>query len=119
MKRAQLLEDICRRNLCMPQAAPRRISEESAQALLAAVRLEVPDAEVSGGDYAVLWADRGEALRAQLDDMAQMLGPRVLCVEPAAEDVVRPLKSGTRCSSGAWAPSYRQRTRTTGRPFVC
>lgn len=92
MKRAQLLEDICRRNLCMPQAAPRRISEESVQALLAAVRQEVPDAEVSGGDYAVLWADRGEALRAQLDDMAQMLGPRVLCVEPAAEDVVRALK---------------------------
>lgn len=92
MKRAQLLEDICRRNLCMPQAAPRRISEESVQALLAAVRQEVPDAEVSGGDYAVLWADRGEALRAQLDDMAQMLGPRVLCVEPAAEDVVPALK---------------------------
>lgn len=92
MKRAQLLEDICRRNLCMPQAAPRRISEESVQALLAAVRQEVPDAEVSGGDYAVLWADRGEALRAQLDDMAQMLGPRVLCVEPAAEDVIPALK---------------------------
>lgn len=52
MKRAQLLEDICRRNLCMPQAAPRRISEESVQALLAAVRQEVPGAEVSGGDYA-------------------------------------------------------------------
>lgn len=92
MKRAQLLEDICRRNLCMPQAAPRRISEESVQALLAAVRQEVPDAEVSGGDYAVLWAGRGEALRAQLDDMAQMLGPRVLCVEPAAEDVIPALK---------------------------
>ena len=52
----------------------------------------MPDAEVSGGDYAVLWADRGKALRAQLDDMAQMLGPRVLCVEPAAEDVIPALK---------------------------
>lgn len=92
MKRAQLLEDICRRNLRVPQAAPRRMSEESVQALLAAVRQEVPDAEVSGGDYAVLWADRGKALRAQLDDMAQMLGPRVLCVEPAAEDVIPALK---------------------------
>ena len=41
---------------------------------------------------AVTMPGRGEALRAQLDDMAQMLGPRVLCIEPAAEDVVRALK---------------------------
>ncbi len=92
MKRAQLLEEICRRNLRVPQAAPRRISEESVQALLAAVGRAIPNAAISGGDYAVLWADRGEALRAQLDDMAQMLGSRVLCVEPAAEDVIRALK---------------------------
>ena len=31
---------------------------------------EIPDAEISGGDGAVLWADRGEALRAQLDRLA-------------------------------------------------
>lgn len=92
MERARLLEDICRRNLRLPQAAPRRLPEEETQALLAAVDREVPNAAVSGGDYTVLWADRGEPLRAQLDDMAQMLGPRVLCVEPAAEDVIQALK---------------------------
>ena len=92
MERARLLEDICRRNLRLPQAAPRRLPEEETQALLAAVDREVPNAAVSGGDYTVLWADQGEPLRAQLDDMAQMLGPRVLCVEPAAEDVIQALK---------------------------
>ncbi len=91
MERAKLLEEICRRNLRLPKDAPRRISEEQAQALLNAVRREVPDAEISGGDEAVLWAERGEVLRAQLDDMAQMLGSRVSCVEPSSAEVLQAL----------------------------
>ena len=91
MNRAKLLEDICRRNLRLPQTEPRRLPEEKIQALLAAVQREIPDAEISGGDGAVLWADRGEALRAQLDDMAQMLGSRIPCAEPSAAAILRML----------------------------
>lgn len=92
MERALLLEEICRRNLRLPEDGSRRLPEEGVQALLTAVRREIPTAEVSGGEYAVRWADRGQVLRAQLDDMAQMLGGRVPCVEPLAEDVIRELK---------------------------
>lgn len=91
MNRAKLLEDICRRNLRLPQTEPRRLPEEKIQALLAAVQREIPDAEISGGDGAVLWADRGETLRAQLDDMAQMLGSRIPCAEPSAAAILRML----------------------------
>lgn len=92
MNRAKLLEDICRRNLRLPRTEPRHLPEEETQALLAAVQREIPDAEISGGSCSLLWADRGETLRAQLDDMAQMLGGQVPCVEPLAEDVIRELK---------------------------
>ncbi len=92
MERALLLEEICRRNLHLPEDGSRRLPEEGVQALLTAVRREIPAAEVSGGEYAVRWADRGQVLRAQLDDMAQMLGGQVPCVEPLAEDVIRELK---------------------------
>lgn len=92
MERSQLLEEICRRNLRLPQAAPRRISPEQTRSLLSAVQQEAPAAALSGGDCAVLWADRGETLRAQLDDMAQMLGPRIPCVEPSAQAVLQALQ---------------------------
>lgn len=92
MNRAKLLEDICRRNLRLPRTEPRHLPEEETQALLAAVQREIPDAEISGGSCSLLWADGGETLRAQLDDMAQMLGGQVPCVEPLAEDVIRELK---------------------------
>lgn len=92
MERALLLEEICRRNLHLPEDGSRRLPEEGVQALLTAVQREIPDAEISGGSCSLLWADRGETLRAQLDDMAQMLGGQVPCVEPLAEDVIRELK---------------------------
>ena len=91
MNRAKLLEDICRRNLRLPRTEPRHLPEEETQALLAAVQREIPDAEISGGSCSLLWADRGETLRAQLDDMAQMLGPRIPRAEPSATAILRTL----------------------------
>lgn len=91
MERALLLEEICRRNLHLPEDGSRRLPEEGVQALLTAVRREIPAAEVSGGSCSLLWADRGETLRAQLDDMAQMLGPRIPRAEPSATAILRTL----------------------------
>ena len=91
MERALLLEEICRRNLHLPEDGSRRLPEEGVQALLAAVQREIPDAEISGGSCSLLWADRGETLRAQLDDMAQMLGPRIPRAEPSATAILRTL----------------------------
>lgn len=91
MERALLLEEICRRNLHLPRTEPRHLPEEETQALLAAVQREIPDAEISGGSCSLLWADRGETLRAQLDDMAQMLGSRIPRAEPSATAILRTL----------------------------
>ena len=91
MERALLLEEICRRNLHLPEDGSRRLPEEGVQALLTAVQREIPDAEISGGSCSLLWADRGETLCAQLDDMAQMLGPRIPRAEPSATAILRTL----------------------------
>ena len=83
MERVQLLEDICRRNLHLGNAAPKRLSEKKATELISAVRQEIPTAELSGGDAAVMWSGKRKTLHAQLDDMAQMLGSHVPCVDTA------------------------------------
>lgn len=93
MERVQLLEDICRRNLCVAKDAPKRLSEAKTAALMNAVRAELPTAELSGGDYAVMWANRGKTLYAQLDDMAQMLGSHVSCVRAKPKRIVKALKA--------------------------
>ncbi len=93
MERAQLLEEICRRNLCIGSAAPKRLAEAKTAALMAAVRREIPTAELSGGDYAVMWANKRRTLHAQLDDMAQMLGSHVSCVRARPGKIVRALKA--------------------------
>ena len=57
MERVQLLEEVCRRNLRVSTAAPKRLAGKKASALMDAVRAEIPTAELSGGDYAVMWAN--------------------------------------------------------------
>lgn len=79
MERVQLLDDICRRNLCL-DAAAKPLSEEKVARLMASVKRSIPTAEAHSGEYSLMWAARGTALHAQLDDMAQMLGATVACV---------------------------------------
>ncbi len=93
MERAQLLEDICRRNLCIAKASPKRLAGDKVTALMASVRGEIPTAELSGGDYAVMWASKRRTLHAQLDDMAQMLGSHVPCVKAKPKKIVRALRN--------------------------
>ncbi len=92
MERVQLLEEVCRRNLRVSTAAPKRLAGKKASALMDAVRAEIPTAELSGGDYAVMWANTKRTLHAQLDDMAQMLGSHVNCVKASPKKIVRALK---------------------------
>ena len=92
MDRVQLLEEVCRRNLRVSTAAPKRLAGKKASALMDAVRAEIPTAELSGGDYAVMWANTKRTLHAQLDDMAQMLGSHVNCVKASPKKIVRALK---------------------------
>lgn len=92
MARVQLLEDICRRNLCLGKDSAKRLSADKTAKLMAAVRSELPTAELADGDWAVMWSNRKKPLRAQLDDMAQMLGSHVICVKPAPKKVLRALK---------------------------
>ena len=91
MERVQLLEEICRRNLCVSTSAPKRLAGKKVSALMDAVRAETPTAELSGGDYAVMWANTKKTLHAQLDDMAQMLGSHVNCVKASPRKVVKAL----------------------------
>ncbi len=93
MERAQLLEDICRRNLCIAKTSPKRLAGDKVTALMASVRGEIPTAELSGGDYAVMWASKRRTLHAQLDDMAQMLGSHVPCVKAKPKKIVRALRN--------------------------
>lgn len=93
MERVQLLEDICRRNLHLGNAAPKRLSEKKATELISAVRQEIPTAELSGGDAAVMWSGKRKTLHAQLDDMAQMLGSHVPCVRASAKKAVKALSA--------------------------
>lgn len=80
MERVQLLEDICRRNLALSSASPKREAPETVEALLCAVREKYPTALLADSDNAVAWANRKKTLKAQLDDMAQMLGAKVKSV---------------------------------------
>ena len=91
MERVQLLEDICRRNVKLPSAAPKRLSEKKTADFIAAVRREIPTAEISGGDAAAMWAGKRKTLHAQLDDMAQMLGSHVACVKANPKKAVKAL----------------------------
>ena len=92
MERVQLLEEICRRNLRVGTSAPKRLAEKKVSALMDAVRAEIPTAELSGGNYAVMWANTKKTLHAQLDDMAQMLGSHVNCVKASPRKVVKALR---------------------------
>lgn len=92
MERVQLLEDICRRNLRGGAQVKRREKPELAAALLCAVREKYPTALLADSDNAVLWANGKKPLKAQLDDMAQMLGARVKCVPADASVILRALE---------------------------
>ncbi len=92
MERVQLLEDICRRNLCLDSKAAKPLSDEKVAKLMTSVKHSIPTAEVGNGEFSQMWAARGTALHAQLDDMAQMLGASVATVLPVPVFVTAALR---------------------------
>lgn len=82
LQKAQLLEKICRRNcrgLQNPQVQPRFI--EAGMRLAEELRKEYPYSDMLQTPEAVAVSESGEALIAQIDDMAQMTGYKAPSVQ--------------------------------------
>lgn len=74
IERSALLEDICRRS-CRGQEAPSGAwSEEETERYRALLRAACPTADIVDTDAARAWSLLRKPLRAQIDDMAQMIG---------------------------------------------
>lgn len=83
--RAELLEDICRRN-CLGQEAT--AAPQPAEALLRRAQSLYPTAALENSAPVLSWAALRRPIMAQLDDMAQMIGCRI----PAAKDAEEALR---------------------------
>ncbi len=90
--RALLLEGICRR-ACMgqPKADP-LLDETLANSLIAAAKKEFGHAAYIASAPVLACASDGKAIPAQLDDMAQMIGPRLPVVKPDESAVMGALR---------------------------
>ncbi len=86
---AVLLEEICKRNVSLPQKKPEKA--EDIGGILNAVREAHPHALAVTSEAAVLRSNLTRPLVAQLDDMAQMIGRRVNVVEKSADAVLKEL----------------------------
>ena len=78
LRRAALLEEICRRSCRCDEPLP---AARDGAVLLGRIRQEFPNAALEQGDASRAWSALRLPLRAQLDDMAQMIGARIPCAE--------------------------------------
>lgn len=90
--RALMLETVCRR-ACKGQPAPSPAFDEAlADRLTAAAERAFGHASYTASSPVLACAAGGRAVRAQLDDMAQMIGPRLAVVKPGESAVLDALK---------------------------
>lgn len=91
-RRAKLLEDVCRR-ACegRPEAAP-DLDAAPARRLTDAAASAFGHAAYTDAAPVLLCAADGGAVPAQLDDMAQMIGPRLCVAKPEERAVLRALR---------------------------
>ena len=82
LRRAMLLETVCRRSWRCGVPIPAR--QEAAE-LPGRVRELFPDAVIEDGDAARAWSALKRPLRAQLDDAAQMIGAQIPVAKDARE----------------------------------
>ncbi len=88
MEMAFVLEEVCNRNLkCHFEYIP----QEPSRVDMEMVRLVYPMADYVSSPALLTWAEKGRGIRAQLDDMAQMIGVRIPCVK-GTEGVIRKLE---------------------------
>lgn len=90
--RALLLESVCRR-ACKgrPETAP-AFNEAAAERLTASAKKEFGNAAYTAAPAALACAAEGKAVPAQLDDMAQMIGAKLLVVKPEESAVIEALR---------------------------
>ncbi|GAB1476861.1 class II aldolase/adducin family protein [Bacillota bacterium] len=87
-QRARLLETVCRR-ACMGQPADNLIfNKELAENLVKYAKNKYEHVAFTSASPVLACADGGKTIRAQLDDMAQMIGPRLPIVRPDEEAIV-------------------------------
>jgi ribulose-5-phosphate 4-epimerase/fuculose-1-phosphate aldolase len=92
--RALLLEDVCRR-ACMGQPkAALALDETLANRLMAAAKEKFGHAAYTASAPVLACASDSKAISAQLDDMAQMIGPRLPVVKPDESTVIKALRKG-------------------------
>ncbi len=96
LRRASLLEEVCRRSWRCAEPIP---PVQDPAALLSRIRRAFPGADAETGDASRAWSALGVPLRAQLDDAAQMIGGRI----PCAKDE-RALASLLRISPAVFVP---------------
>lgn len=90
--RALLLESVCRR-ACKGQPEKTPFFDEAlAQSLTASVKKEFGQAAYTASPPALACASGGKAVPAQLDDMAQMIGAKLLVVKPEESAVAEALR---------------------------
>ena len=76
LRRAALLEDVCRRSCRCDEPIP---EAQDVSDLLSRIQKAFPDAAIEAGEASRAWSALRIPLRAQLDDAAQMFGRAIPC----------------------------------------
>jgi Ribulose-5-phosphate 4-epimerase and related epimerases and aldolases len=92
MNKAILLEKICKRNIKGNFEVTQGKTANEVEALLKAVREKFQYAALVQTPAAVVCANRGIPIYAQLDDMAQMIGRKVSMVSGSTEKIIKTLE---------------------------
>lgn len=92
MNKATLLEEICRRNIKGNFEVTQRTSAKEVEALLSPVREKFLYAALVQTPAALVCANRGIPIYAQMDDMAQMIGRKISIVSRNTEKIIHALE---------------------------
>lgn len=90
--RASLLEKVCLRSCKGQPKTPPPSDEILAWRLVTAAQKEYPCCAYTSSAPVLACAAEGESIPAQLDDMAQMIGPRLLTAQPDEASVIAALR---------------------------
>lgn len=92
-ERTILLEEICRKNTKGLSNCSSVSNEEEVNVLLANVKKEFAHVKVAEAPAILACAGKEKSVRAQLDDMAQMIGTRLLRVPAEEKKIIKVLQS--------------------------
>lgn len=92
MSKAMLLEDICKRSIKGSFEVTQEICDKDAEALLRKVREKFQYAALVQTPAAIVCANRGRTIYAQVDDMAQMIGRKISVVSGEAVKIIHALE---------------------------